>query len=162
MKKLLGAAVIAIALSSPVRAADVAFLSGGAGCPLFTSGLHQIAAQLQAHGVQASVGCNFNISGILTHRGDHVVLIGHSYGAYHAGIAAAQLLRAGMRVKVIGIDPLYTNAGCSAGSDCICFYGQGFPMRGARNLFVASSYGHIGYPADPRVQTRVIAAALRR
>lgn len=137
------------------------YLSGGIGCPLFTGGLAQISAQLEARGIPARVGCNFPIGDILAHRRDRVVLIGHSMGDVLAVAAARELAAKGMRVKVIALDPLYTGASCVGVTECICYYGQGWPMPGARNVFVRSSYGHVGFPADPRVQARVIAAVGR-
>lgn len=155
------AMVIAAGMISSAYAGNFAVLSGGAGCPLFTGGLQQIAAQLKARGFTVSVGCNFNKAEILQHRRDHGVLIGHSFGAKHAGEVAGELLAAGMRVDVIAIEPLYTAAVCPRGVKCICYYGQGFPMPGAQNVHIPSAYGHIGYAADPRIQARVIAAAER-
>lgn len=151
--------LFAAMLISHAHAGPRVYLSGGAGCPLFTGGLSQIAAQLEARGDVASVGCNF--SDALAHACSGDVLIGHSYGALHACEAGAALLARGIHVKVIGIEPLYTGARCDPRLHAINYYGHGWPMPGAQNVFIASSYGHIGFPADPRVQARVIAAVRR-
>ncbi len=156
------AALLLAAMLSPAFAAPRVYLAGGLGCPLFTGGLYQIAAKLAARGLRASVGCNFADALASARSGD--VLIGHSYGALHAADAARTLRRRGIRVRVIALDPLWTpNAGatCAGVVRCICFYGQGLPMPAAKNAFVASSYGHIAYASDPRVQARVIAAVGR-
>jgi hypothetical protein len=96
----------------------------------------------------------------LAHPRDRNVIAGHSMGAAAAGAVGTDLKARGVHVKVIGIDPLYTGASVGRGVDAVAFYGQGFAMGGARNSFVASSYGHVAYAADPRVQARVMAAAM--
>jgi hypothetical protein len=157
-----GAATLSLAVallwSIAAHAANVAYLSGGAGCPLFTSGLYRIAAALTARGFETHVGCSFPIAQILARRRDNVFLIGHSYGAAHAGEACDQLAARGMRVKVIGIDALFTGARTHC-AGAVHIYGQGYPMPGARNELVRSSYGHIAFTQDPNVQRRVLAAA---
>lgn len=143
----------------PARAETIVAMSGGVGCPLFTGGLEQIAAQLHARGIHADVGCSFG--SINPKPGDRVVLIGHSMGAVHAAEEAAQLHARGISVMVIALDPLLTGASCPQGIVCICFWQGGYPMPGAQNIRVPSNYGHIRFPADPRVQARVIAAVGR-
>lgn len=149
------AMLIAAGMISTAHAGNVAELSGGVGCPLFTGGLQQLAPRLTAKGFKVSVGCSFDVSGIK--RGDNVYLIGHSMGAVHAARAAEELKARGIRAKVIALDPLYTRATCPAGVDCICFYQGGFPMPGARNFKIPTNVGHIGFPGDPAVQSRILA-----
>ena len=163
----LAAAAIAFAagaiISTAAQAANVAYLSGGALCPLFTGGLYEIAATLRARGFETHVGCNFPLAEIFAHRRDRIVLIGHSFGALHAEEAALDLQIRGMNYTVIGIDPLFTGAVCWALRRCICIYGQGNKMPGAtRTIFIRSGYGHIRFTSDPRVQAAVIAAAIGR
>lgn len=163
MKPLrLFAATLSLALMMIVsaHAGTVVEMSGGIGCPMFTGGLEQIAAKLGARHVPASVGCSFAEPGKAT-RGDLIVLIGHSMGAVHAAAKAVELKRQGYRVRVIALDPLYTGARCPPGIACICYWQGGFPMPGAQNIRIQTNYGHIGFPADPRVQARVIAAVGR-
>lgn len=150
---------------SHADAATRIYLMRGLGGLLLSDAMDQIGAKLHGRNRTIGVGDWSDAASFerdaLGHRGDRIVLIGHSMGAYAASEIGTDLHRRGYSVKVIGIDPLFTNAACGPGVDCICFWGQGFEMHGAHNVFVASSYGHIGYASDPRVQARVIAAALR-
>lgn len=157
------ALTLAIAMISSAHAATRIYLMRGLGGLLLSDAMDQIGARLRRPGVIVSVGDWSDAPAFerdaLGHRGDRIVVAGHSMGARAAGEIGTDLKARGYDVKVIGIDPLYTNAACGPGVNCICYYGQGFPMHGAQNVFVASSYGHIGYASDPRVQSRVIAAA---
>lgn len=158
MKALrLGVVTLSFVLTmvAQVLAANIVQESGGIGCPMFTGGLQQLAPKLEAKGFAASVGCGFNTSAIK--RGDKVFLIGHSMGAVLAANAAAELKARGIRATVIALDPLYTGASCPSGVSCICFYQGGFPMPGARNFKINTNSGHIGFPGDPLVQSRVLA-----
>ena len=159
------AMLIAAGVISSAHAGTRIYLMRGLGGLLLSDAMDQIGTKLHGRNRTIGVGdwsdaAQFERDA-LGHPHDRIVLIGHSMGAKAAGEIGSDLHRRGYSVKVIGIDPLFTNAACGAGVDCICFWGQGFEMRGAHNVFVASTYGHIGYAADPRVQARVIAAVGR-
>jgi hypothetical protein len=157
------AMLIAASMIASAQAATRIYLMRGLGGLLLSGGMDQIGARLRRPGVIVTVG-DWSDAGAferdaLGHRGDRIIVAGHSMGAKAAGEIGTDLKARGYDVKVIGIDPLLTAASVGAGVNAICFYGQGFPMQGARSVFIASSYGHVGYAADPRVQARVIAAA---
>lgn len=104
------------------------------------------------------------------HPRDRINLIGHSAGARAAADVANDLIRRGIHAHVIGIDPLCMAPAVVRGIDAVNFYGNRCPinpaltgaMTGAHNVDL-SAYGlwHIPFARDPRVQARVIAAALR-
>ena len=159
------AMLFAVMMISHAHAATRIYLMRGLGGLLLSDAMDQIGAKLHGRGRTIGVGDWSDAAAFecdaLGHRGDRIVVIGHSMGAKAAGDIGTDLKLRGYAVKVIGIDPLFTNAACGPGVDCICFWGQGFEMRGARNVHIPSSYGHIGYASDPRVQARVIAAVGR-
>jgi pimeloyl-ACP methyl ester carboxylesterase len=168
LRKCAVAMLFAATLVSHAFAATRVYESGGAGCPLFLGGLQAIGAHLEARGAVVSVGCSFDVAEIASHRGDRIVLIGHSYGALHAAAAARALKAYGIRAAVIAIDPLWTpnvGASCAGVADCACFWGQGEPMPRARNVRIPPArydiIGHIEYAAQPNVQARVLAAVGR-
>ncbi len=160
------AIIFAVLLAMPAHAATRIYLMRGLGGLLLSDAMDQSGARLKRPGIVVEVGDRSDGPAFerdaLGHRSDRIVLIGHSMGAYAAGEIGSDLTRRGYQVKVVGIDPLFTNASVAPGVNAICFYGEGFPMRGARNVFVASTYGHIAYASDPRVQSRVLAAAMGR
>ncbi len=167
MKTRLGAALCVACctlLYTPTFAHTRVYLMRGLGGLLLSDAMDQIGAKLRRPGIVVNVGDWSDASRFAldaeAHPHDRDVLIGHSMGARAAGEIGTLLKSRGLNVKVIGIDPLFTGALVGAGVDAICFYGQGWPMQGAHNVLIQSSYGHIGYGADPRVQSRVIAAAL--
>jgi pimeloyl-ACP methyl ester carboxylesterase len=159
------AMLIAAGMTASAHAATRIYLMRGLGGLLLSDAMDQIGARLHGRGRTIGVGDWSDAAAFerdaLGHPHDRIVLIGHSMGAKAAGDVGTDLKRRGYSVKVIGIDPLFTGASCGPGVDCICFWGQGFEMRGAKNVHIPSSYGHIGYAADPRVRARVIAAVPR-
>lgn len=170
MKALrVAAAAIAItaafaAVMAQAQAGTRIYLMRGLGGALLSTAMDDTAAKLRRPGVTVMVG-DFNDAGrfeqdVLAHPGDRIVLGGHSMGAWAAAEAACALAVQGRQAKVVGIDPLLTGAAVRCHAEAVNFYGQGLPMPGARNVFVASRYGHIRYASDPNVQARVIRAAL--
>ena len=160
MRAVAAAVLMAIATLSPAHAATRVYLMRGLGGLLISDSMDQIAARLHRSVVTVgdwSDAPRFTIDA-QAHPHDRIVLVGHSMGAKAAGDVARELKVRGMHAKVIGVDPLFSGASCAGLSDCICFWGQGFTMPGAQNVYIASTYGHIGYAADPRVQSRIIAA----
>ena len=134
--------------------------------PLFYSdGMDQIGARLRRPGVTVLVGDwtdrpRFERDA-LGHRGDLIVIAGHSMGAKEAGAMGDDLYARGYRVKVVMLDPLLTGARTESAVSAVCFY-DSIPCGGnARNVHLPSPLGHVGYPADRRVQARVIAAVGR-
>jgi len=162
--RVIAAAIsLAVAMMTAAQAGTRIYLMRGLGGALLSTGVDQIGARLHRPGVTVTVGDWSDAASFerdaLGHRGDRIVVGGHSMGAKAAGEIGTDLHARGYSVKVIGIDPLYTGAAVGPGVNAICFYGQGFPMHGAHNVFVASEYGHVGYASDPRVQSRVVAEA---
>lgn len=153
--------VAASFVCATAHAATRVYLMRGLGGLLFSDSMDQTAAKLHLPIVATvgdwSDGPRFTLDA-RTHPHDRIVLVGHSMGAKAAGDAARELKDHGIRAKVIGVDPLFSGASCEGVADCICFWGQGFTMPGAQNVYIISTYGHIGYAADPRVQSRIIAA----
>jgi hypothetical protein len=158
-RSILAALWLALALP-PAHAATRIYLMRGIifGGPA----LQALGARLRAPGRIVIVGAwtdrdRFEADA-LSHPRDRIVLIGHSAGARAAADIADDLAARGIRARVIGIDPLLTNAAVNPGIDAVNFCdGCGFKMAGARNINVPSTQGHVGFVADPRVQRAVIA-----
>lgn len=152
----------AITLSYACAATRIYLMRGIHFGPLFFSdGMDQIGARL--HGPDRTIGVGDWTDRVqferdaFAHKADQIIVGGHSMGAWAACVMARNLKARGYSVRVVGLDPLLTGADC-AGVPAVCFWQGGYPMRGAHNVFVASSYGHVGYASDPRVQARFIAA----
>ena len=158
------ALLCAAVMFSPAHAGTRVYLMRG--MLGLSPGLDAVAAMLRAGGAVVMVGdagerTAFEADAARHPRAD-IVFGGHSLGAYEATVAAAALAAKGVRVRVVGIDPLFTGAAIDPRIAAVNVYGQGWPMPGAHNHFVASANGHVGYVADPRVQARVVAAILGR
>ena len=152
--------VILIALvCTNAHAATRVYLMRGLGGAFISTSMDQIGKKLPGTVMVGdwTDGPLFAADAIL-HPHDRIVLVGHSMGAKAAADTARTLKASGIHARVIGVDPLFSGANCTGISDCICFWGQGHSMPGARNVYIASTYGHIGYALDPHVQKRIIAA----
>jgi pimeloyl-ACP methyl ester carboxylesterase len=120
----------------------------------------RLEASLRAKGAVVSnwswLSREWVVSDALQHPKDKIVIAGHSMGALEAFTASEELKARGLRVTTIGLDPLCTWPRATKGlvqyniwgSWC---WGQVHLVPGAHNINVPSTYGHIGYPADPKV-----------
>jgi pimeloyl-ACP methyl ester carboxylesterase len=156
------AALIALACSAvSAHAATRVYELGGLGCP-FLNPAASVALQLRARGAIVQTDCFYDAGSFeadaLAHRSDRIVVIGHSMGAKTGTVMADDLARRGMSVKMIALDALFTGAAAHR-APTVHFWQGGYQMHGAHNVHVASAYGHVGFPNDPNVQARVIAAA---
>ena len=152
--------ILIVLVCTNAHAATRVYLMRGLGGAFISNSMDQIGAKLHGPVMVGdwTDGPRF-AADAQAHPHDRIVLVGHSMGAKAAADAARELR--GMRVKVIGVDPLFSGATCVGVRDCICFWGQGNSMPGARNVYIASTYGHISYALDPYVQSRIIAAITR-
>lgn len=153
----------------------------GLGDQLFSSAVDEIGEQIRRRDPHALVRVeNWHewddiLADASAHPGDRVVLIGFSMGARAAGLAANELARGGLDVKVVGIDPACADAAVDPSRHirAVSFYattcGAGGQMRGARNVRVGTTEGlglfkvagHTAFPSDPVVQQLVSDEALR-
>lgn len=163
MKKLLGAALAALMLlfAHPAMAASKpvvrVYLMRGL---LELSPFGSLEAALRAKGAIVTnwswLSREWVVADALQHRGDKVIIAGHSMGDLNAFIASAELKQRGMVTKTIGLDPLCTSPYSTKGLvqyniwGSACF-GAVHLVPGAKNIYLGSPYGHIGYPADPNV-----------
>ena len=154
------AALIALACSAiSAHAATRVYELGGLGCPFLNP---TASLALKIRGAVVQTGCYFNAGAFeadaLSHRGDRVIVVAHSMGDVTGAAMTCDLVRRGMNVEMIALDALLTGASTRCGHT-VHFWQGGYPMPGARNIYVASAYGHVGFPSDPNVQARVLAAA---
>src|SRR5581483_11314528 len=154
---------------APVLAADHAvtrvYLMRGL---LELSPFASLVATLRAHGAIVTTWSWLQKGALerdaLAHRGDRIVVGGHSMGDQEAFAAGGDLKMRGLSVRVVGLDPLCTTPRATAGLSQINIWGNaclGRPaiVPGARNVYLPGP-SHIGYPADPRVIRAFVAAAL--
>jgi pimeloyl-ACP methyl ester carboxylesterase len=154
------AALIAFACSiASAHAGTRVYELGGLGCGFGLNPAAALAAKIPGTHV---FGCYFNAGTLeadaLNHRGDRIIVIGHSMGARTGAAMADDLARRGMNVKMIALDALYTGASASR-APTVHFWQGGYQMPGAHNVYVPSGYGHVAFPSDPVVQAKVLAAA---
>jgi len=155
------AALIALACSiASAHAGTRVYELGGLGCGFGLNPAAALAAKIPGTHVY---GCYFNADAFIAdasrHKGDRIILIGHSMGAAAVGQMCPILVRRGLQVKMIGLDGLLTGANTSGCPGAVHFWQGGYQMPGAHNVYVPSSYGHIAFPSDPVVQAKVLAAA---
>jgi len=154
------AALIALACSiASAHAATRVYELGGLGCGFGLNPAAALAAKIPGTHV---FGCYFDAqrfqADALAHRHDRIILVTHSMGDVGGGAMADNLCRAGVSVKMIALDALYTGASVHC-APTVHFWQGGYQMPGAHNVYVPSSYGHIAFPSDPAVQAKVLAAA---
>jgi hypothetical protein len=167
------AMLAAVVTAMPAQAADLAVRRAYLmrGLLELSPGMPTIAAALRRYGIIVTIGSWMQRSQFVAEAKAHptatAIFIGHSMGAYEAVVAGNELHASGVKVRVVGIDPLCTHPPSVApGVPAVNIWGNscfGLPATivGARNVNV-SAYGisHIGMPADPRVQARIVAAAI--
>lgn len=142
--------------AAPAEAATRVYLMRGL---LELSPFGKLEAALRAKGAIVSnwswMSQEFVVADALQHRGDKIVIAGHSMGDLAAFTASAELKARGMKVKTIGLDPLCTWPRATKGLIQYNIWGSycgvAHTVPGAINIYLPSPYGHIGYPADNRV-----------
>jgi hypothetical protein len=167
-----GAVALALCISlldiHSACAATRAYLMRGLGGAFLSTGEDQIGARLRRLGVIVMVGDWTDreafVQDAMRHRSDRIIFSGHSMGDLEAFVAGAELRARGLKVRVVGLDPLCTGPRMTRGLDATNIWGnycgltQG-SVAGARNVYLPGP-SHIGYPSDPRIQARAIAAML--
>jgi hypothetical protein len=96
------------------------------------------------------------------HRGDRIIVGGHSQGDDRAFVAGARLMQRGVPVRVIGMDPLCTFPRGTAGLSAVNIWGNycgSYPgtVAYADNIYLYGG-GHVGYPTDPSVRAKFVEA----
>jgi hypothetical protein len=150
--------------SAFAQTATRAYLMSGF-ADLGAGAMSTMGAKLRARGIAVTVGSYTQADSFAAdacaHRNDRIVIIGYSLGAT-AGARLANAARAcGVRfVRLVGIDPLRSDAAVSRGVSATNFVGelQG-TISGAHNTTVPG-YDHAGIINNPRMQVRFIASAL--
>lgn len=94
---------------------------------------------------------------------DFILLSGHSMGCKAAFDGAPKLMSAGIKVRVVGLDPLCTGPVHTRGLDATNIWGNACgalgPVAGAHNIYLPAG-PHITYPNQPVVQEAFIKAAI--
>jgi predicted esterase len=96
------------------------------------------------------------------HRGDRIVVGGHSQGADRALVAGAALRARGVPVHVVSLDPLCTFPTAAPGLFAVNIWGStcnGYDgtVPGAKNIYIRDT-SHVHYPADAEVRTMFVQA----
>jgi hypothetical protein len=153
--------VVGILNISAAQAATRVYLMRGL---LELSPFSGLVAALQARGDIVSTWSWMHWGAVVAdaaaHRGDRIIIGGHSMGDENAFAAGAALQARGVKVKVVGLDPLCTSPRMVRGLDAVNIWGNGCMGRaatvaGAHNVYLPGP-SHIGYPADRRVQAAFI------
>lgn len=127
--------------------------------------MNAMAAQLRAHGVLVTISSYTEADAIAAdacaHRGDRLIIMGHSLGATASASIATKAAACGARnVTMVGIDPPNFGATVSGVSHAVNFVGElNGKIAGAQNIMVPG-YGHWQIVDDPAMQRRFLAAAL--
>lgn len=143
------------------RVVTRAYLMNG----LAGNAMEQIGEKLRARGAIVEVGswtqADAFESEACAHRGDRIIVIGHSLGATAAARVATQARACGARnVTMVGIDPPATGASVPRGSRAVNFVGAlNGSIEGARNVPVPG-YDHNAVVTDSAMQNRVVSTAL--
>lgn len=131
-----------------------------------TNAMNQIGQMLRARGAIVEVGSWMQessfVSDACAHPGDRIIFVGHSMGAVAAvGAVRASKACGARRVRMVGIDPPNFGSVLPSGVHGVVFVGplEG-PIARAHNVTV-TGYGHIGIVNDPKMQQRIVAAALQ-
>ena len=95
---------------------------------LLNTGMEGIAEKLRARGAIVEIGNWMQASTFAAeacaHRGDRIIVVGHSLGATAAARVATELRACGARnVTMVSIDPPATGASVPAGSHSVNFVG---------------------------------------
>lgn len=171
MKNLrsLGAAIFvaSVLLCAQAHAATRVYLMRGL---LELSPFSALVADLRARGAIVTVWSWASegavVQDVLAHRRDRIVVGGHSMGDQEAFAAGADLKARGLRVTVVGLDPLCTSPRATPGIPETNIWGNYCGLAkgtvaGARNIQI-SGPSHIGYPADAAVRRAFVRAALSK
>jgi hypothetical protein len=158
-------AALAVALSvSHAHAATRVYLMRG--LAELSPGLSTIGDMLRARGAIVTVGSWMQreqfVRDALRYPQDRIVFGGHSMGDQAAFAAGAELLAHGLKVRVVGLDPLCTSPRTYGGGVNIwgnACMGHDAAVAGASNVRI-SGYSHIAYCTDPRVQSAFVRYAL--
>lgn len=102
------------------------------------------------------------LSDALDYADDMILLGGHSMGCKASFDGAPRLMEAGIKVRVVGMDPLCTGPVHTPGLDATNIWGNPCgtlgPVIGAKNIYLPAG-PHISYPNQPSVQKAFIKAA---
>jgi hypothetical protein len=152
--------------SAATRAQTRAYVMNGLFGEMLTGAMYSIGGKLRQRGAIVSVGswmtAPLYAADACAHKGDRIVIVGHSLGATAAAQVAMAAKRCGARsVTVVGVDPP-ASAAAVRGVKATNFVGalRG-RIAGARNV-PTPGYGHIGIVNDQRMQSRIVGAALPR
>lgn len=171
------ALVMALALgtcsaTAPATAANRDYLMRGLGGLILSNGMDQLGAKLRKRGDVVTVGkweqWKQFAADALRHPKDTIYFIGHSQGAAEAVAAANYLITKGLKVHVIGIDPLCTHPVVNKGVDAVNFFRSNYVwgdipcnglMYGAVKKQTDVGYlrdSHIYVGSDPRMHAIVL------
>ena len=125
-----------------------------------------LVAALQARGDIVTTWSWMNWQAVVAdaaaHRGDRIIVGGHSMGNQMAFAAGSQLKASGINVRVVGLDPLCTSPRVTVrGLDAVNIWGNGcagdaLPPSLALATSTCPAPPTFFYPADPRVQAAFI------
>jgi hypothetical protein len=127
-------------------------------------GLAKISDKLRSRGDIVELGSygqvNEFAADACAHRGDHIVVVGHSLGATAAAIFATQVRACGAHsVTMVSIDPPRNDLSIHGIPRAVNFVGSfEAPIAGAHNIAV-KGFSHMGILEDPGMQARIISAA---
>lgn len=141
---------------------------GDLGGVLTHEAANQIAGNLQDHGYVVTVGewtdLQRFLADALEHPEDFILLSGHSMGCKASFDGAPRLMDAGIKVRVVGLDPLCTGPTYTKGLDATNIWGNACgalgPIPGAKNIYLQAG-PHITYPNQPIVQQTFMRAVLQ-
>ena len=157
MRAVICATALLAALTTGAAAATRAYVMNG----LFVGhGLAAVADALRARGYIVAYG-SFEQSrqfaaDACAHSGDHIVVIGHSFGAERAAEVATRAAACGARdVTLVGVDPSQSVTVVGV-AHAVNFVGElGGTIAGAENIPVPG-YTHMGIMDSPAVQQRIL------
>lgn len=127
-------------------------------------GLAKISDRLRARGDIVQIGSYGQVSEFAAdacaHRGDRIVVVGHSLGAMAAAIFATKVRACGVySVTMVGIDPPQNDLSVQGVPRAVNFVGSfDAPIAGARNVTV-HGFSHMGILEDRGMQARILSAA---
>ncbi len=159
-------AIVVLALllcMSPAHAGTRAYLMNGLmGEALTGAAMTELATKFRGRGAEVVIGSWAQVATFTAdaceHRGDHIVIVGHSLGALGAAKMATGVRACGARsVHVVMVDPPVNSS--VGGGNAVNFVGSfGGKISGAKNIPV-SGHGHIDIMYDERMQSRILQAA---
>jgi pimeloyl-ACP methyl ester carboxylesterase len=151
------------ASADPAEVTIRAYVMNGLLGELVTNAMNEIGAELRARGDIVTVGSWVQVGEFVAdaceHRGDHIVIVGHSMGALMAARMVNDLRACGAHsVRAVMIDPP-TDSSIPAGSNAVNFVGQlGGKIAGAKNIPIPG-VGHVEIVNDRGMQRRIVQAA---